>query len=126
MPPQTNATLTRIGSATAATGGRDDWDEPAGEEPAGADAAKWTGAAGAYYTEHNAFTPGLGGADRTATRALIVDSSVARAAGVDTDDVVTFMHAGGQVVSRVTGVAIRELAGIPVELQTARLELEAA
>ena len=113
----------RVLQATAATGGRADWDEPAGVEPAGAGAAKWAGAADAYYTVKSQFTAGADGANVTATRRLIIDSAIARASGVDTDDVVTWTGASGGT-ARVVAVAIAELAGIPPELQTARLDLE--
>ena len=122
MPAQSNATLTRVGSATAATGSRDDWDTP-GVEPAGAGAAKWVGAADAYYTVKSQFVAGADGANVTATRRLIIDSAIARASGVDTDDVVTWSGASAGT-ARVVAVAIAELAGIPPELQTARLDLE--
>jgi len=123
VPAQTNARLTRVGSATAKTGGRDDWDQAAGVEPAGANTEKWAGAAPAYYTATSRFTPGPDGADFTATRRLIIDSTVARASGVDADDVVTWTGAGAGT-ARVIAVSIAELAGIPPELQTARLDLE--
>lgn len=122
MPPQVNATLTKITGATAATGGRDDWWTP-GDGPAGEAPEKWTGEAGAYYQEkvtRTADGPGY-------ARVLYIESAVARAAGLDTDDVLTFTGPDGvERVERVAIVAIRELAGLSPSLQTARLELELA
>lgn len=124
MPPQVNATLTRVTGATAATGGRDDWDAP-GVEPAGAGPQKWAGAAPAYYSESVQRTAGGGDVNVASTRTLFVDSAVARAAGIDTDDVLTFTGPDGVVrTARAATVAVRELAGIPADLQTARLDLE--
>lgn len=130
MPPQVNATLTRVTGATAATGGRDDWDaamdglEGAAAEPAGAGAVKWEGEAAAYYRE--SVRRGQGAtADVVEARTLYIDSHVARAASIDTDDVLTFRDpSGAERTARAGTVAIRELAGIPATLQTARLELE--
>jgi len=120
VPPQSNATLDQVLQATAATGGRDDWDQAAGVEPAGAGAVKWTGPAAAYYTEGIVYSDG----NRIATRRLIVDTATARASGVDTDDVLVFTVAGVQRQARAVEVLIRELEEIPPELQTTRLELE--
>lgn len=131
MPPQANAQLTRVTSATAATGGRDQWDSAvagAPTEPTGAGAAKWTGIADAYYSERVDRTPGDAGAvDVIVHHVLYIDSAVARAAGIDTDDVLTFTDPTGATrTARASSVAIRELPGIPPSLQTARLELELA
>jgi hypothetical protein len=128
MPAQVNAVLTRVGGATAATGGRDDWDNSldgvAGPEPAGAGGAKWTGFADAYLQERVTRTPGDAGSVST-VRALIVDSDVARAAGIDTDDVLTFEDAAGvERTARALTVTRAELDGIPSHLATTRLELE--
>lgn len=127
MPVQVNAHLTRIRAATAATGGRDDWDAP-GAEPAGAGAVKWEAPGpelNAYYRE-KARRPADGVGDDVVTdRTLIIDSTVARAAGVDTDDVLEYVDPDGQArTARAATVAIAELPGIPASLQTARLELE--
>jgi len=90
-----------------------------------AGAAKWNGSAPAYYREDVRRDVTAGGANVVAARVLYVDSAVARAAGIDTDDVLTFTDPAGVVVSaRAAVVAIRELDGVPAELQTARLELE--
>jgi len=127
MPPQVNATLTKVTTATAATGGRDDWDAanagltgPA-LEPAGSGTLKWQGRAGAYFQQTiRQTTDGLVGAD-----VLYLDSAVVREAGLDTDDVIAFTDSAGvQHVGTATIVALRELAGVPRELQTTRIELE--
>jgi hypothetical protein len=133
VPSQTNARLTLVTGATAATGGRDDWDAP-GVAPGGPGAApappvKWQAPAGAelnaYYRESVQRFTGADGPTVAPVRTLIIDSSVARAAGIDTDDVLTFTGPDGVVrTARATVIAVRELAGIPARLQTARLELE--
>lgn len=120
MPPQANALLTLVTGASAATGGRDDWDAPA---PAGDAPVKWAGEEPAYYTEDARFTPAADGADHTTTRKLIVDTHIARDIAIDTDDVVTWTGAGAGT-ARVTAIAFRELEGLPLELQTTKLELE--
>lgn len=120
MPPQVNARLTRVQGATVATGGRDDWDAPA-VEPGDAGAEKWAGVADAYYRETHDRRPD----GRVLVRELILDTATVTAAGIDTDDVLTFTDpAGVERTARAAIVAIRELAGVPAELQTARLELE--
>lgn len=126
MPPQVNARLTAVTGATAATRGRDDWDEPAGGEPADAGGLKWSGSAPAYYREDvRRIVGAAGGADVVEARVLYIDSSVARAANIDTDDVLTYTDpAGVERTARAAVVAIRELAGVPGDIQTARLELE--
>lgn len=125
MPPQVNARLTAVTTATAAVSrAREDWDQPAGVEPSGAGASKWTGDAPAYYREASRFVPGAGGATVVAERVLYIDSAVAREAGLDTDDVLTFTDpTGATVQARAVVIAVSELPGIPDELQTARLEL---
>lgn len=125
MPPFHNATLVGVTSATAATGGRDDWDAPA--EPAGAGSTKWTGEAPAYYRQDVERVVGPNGVDVVEVRELIIDSAVARAAGVDTDDVVRFIDSAGvEQTARASAIAVRELDGIPATLQTTKLELEPA
>lgn len=124
MPPQVNATLTRVAGATAATGGRDDWDEPAGQEPAGAGAQKWTGAEEAYLREKVERIRDGQTVTNVTVRTLIIDTSVYRAIGIDTDDVVTYTGPDGEEQSSTCeAIAASELAGIPLALQTTRLEL---
>jgi hypothetical protein len=121
MPPQVNATLTAVHGADAETGGRDDWDAPAVQDGTPDGPSKWTGTADAYYREDVTRV----GPDVVEVRALYVDSAVAREAGIDTDDVLSFTDpAGNPRTARASVVAIRELDGIPADLQTARLELE--
>lgn len=132
MPPQVNATITRVQAATAATGGRDDWDESmanvaAPAEPAGAGAEKWAGTAKAFLEEKASRSFEAGNDDVLERRILHVDSVDARAMGLDTNDVITFTDPAG-IVRQATAaaIAIAELAGIPRELQTATIELRAA
>lgn len=130
MPAQVNAALVRVTSATAATGGRDDWDDavagtaPAGSEPAGAGTVKWVGEADAYLRETVRRDAGESGGV-VESRILYVDTVIARAAGIDTDDVLTFRDiAGVERTARARIVARAELDGIPSRLATTRLELE--
>lgn len=124
-PPQANASLVAVLSATGATGGREDWDEPAGLEPAGAGTVKWTGSGPVYYREQTDRSAGEAGVDVYTRRALYLTTGLARATGLDTDDVLVIVDpAGGQVRARATSVVLRELAGVPAELQTARVELQ--
>ena len=124
MPPQINATLTAIRTSTAALGDRDDWDQAAGVEPAGADAVKWEGEAPAYYSERVQRTAGDGTVNVVPVRVLYIDSTVARLAGLDTDDVLVWTDVHG-LERRATAavVSVRELVGIPANLQTARVDL---
>lgn len=132
MPLQVNATLTAVTGASAATGGRDDWDEaPAG--PAGDAPSKWTGSADAYLLQRrrNVWTPD--GIDIVEERALIIDSDVATVIGIDTDDVLTFTGPTGDVyAARAASVAVRtaQAAGAPQRvangLQTTRIDLTPA
>lgn len=130
MPAQVNAALLRVTTATAATGGRDDWDaavagtDASSSEPAGAGVLKWSGEADAYLRETVRRDAGETGGVVEA-RILYVDSAVARAAGIDTDDVLTFRDVtGAERTARARIVARAELAGIPARLATTRLELE--
>lgn len=121
MPPQVNARLTAVNDADAASGGRDDWDAPAAPDGPAAGVEKWAGDEPAYYTEKITRADG----NVVATRILYVDTHVATAAGIDTDDVLTFTDPDGEVRrARAALVARRALAGVPLELQTTRLELE--
>lgn len=129
MPPQTNARLTAVNAADTGTGGRDDWDAPAPAstpDTAPAGAVKWSGDADAYYRQKVQRTPdGSGGLNIVEVRTLFVDSAVARASGVDTDDVITFTDPAGVVRrARASSIALSELDGVPSDLQTARLELD--
>ena len=128
MLPQTNARLTAVNGATAATGGRDDWDAP-GAEPAGAGAQKWIGDAPAYYQERVTRLEDTGGGEANVVQArtLYLETATARAIGIDTDDVITFTDPAG--VSRTGNaqvVTYSELAGVPSGLQTTRIELTPA
>lgn len=128
MPPQVNATLTAVNGADAGTGGRDDWDAPAAAStgttaPTGP--LKWTGDEGAYYRESTDRGRGGGGPDVVDIRSLIIDSVTARATGLDTDDVLTFIDPAGVTRhARARRIIRAELDGIPEDLATTRLELE--
>ncbi len=136
-PLQTNARLTAVTSATAATGGREDWDQAEGTEPAGAGAGKWTGDEPAYYREAVEKIPQ--GADVLVRRTLWLQTTTAREIGIDTDDVLTFVDPGG-TTRTATAVAIAysdasaaPAAGQPAgpalvsaRLQTTRIELTPA
>jgi hypothetical protein len=124
MPPQVNARLVAVNGADAATGGADDWDSPASPgAPAGS--LKWDGGADAYYRETERRLEDGGNTTVVAVRELYVDTTVARAASIDTDDVITFLDpAGVERTGRALIVTRSELAGIPEALQTTRLELE--
>jgi hypothetical protein len=128
VPLQTNASLLAVNDADAGTGGRDDWDAPvpaSSPATAPAGALKWAGDVDAYYRETVDRVWTAAGVDVVAVRRLIIDSSVARAAAVDTDDVVTFVDPTGVTVhARVARVSIAELVGITPALQTARLDLQ--
>lgn len=125
MLPQVNATLTLVNDASAAAGGRDDWDQPGVEQP-GAGAVKWQGDEPAYYRESVQRTYGPE-ANVVKTRTLWVSAAASRVIDVDTDDVLTFTDpAGVAQTARVLTVARHELDSIPPELQTCRLDLEPA
>lgn len=133
MPPQTNATLTAITGATAATGGRDDWDEALDAvedatrpvaEPAGAGAEKWTGSVRAYYRERvvRDFTGDATNVTPTAT--LYVDTADLDGTVLDTDDVIVLELDGvGQRTATASAIAASRLAGIPGTVATTRIEL---
>ncbi len=132
MPAQINATLTRITAATAASGGRDDWDEARiatdtdtdTAEPAGTGAVKWEGHAGAYLTDGLIRVDGPNGPRVGTVRVLYIDSAIAVTAALDTDDVIEFTDQNGREMSgEADMVAIRQLAGIPGNLQTTRIQL---
>lgn len=131
-PLQVNARLSAVSTATAATGGRDDWDEEEGVEPDGAGTAKWTGDAPAYYREEIDHTEQ---GDVIVRRTLWLQTAVARAAGIDTDDVLTIINPNGDTVS-IPAVAIaysdareRGSYAAPLaspEVETTKLELQPA
>lgn len=123
-PPQANATLTAVTSATAATGGREDWDEPEGAEPAGAGASKWTGSEPAYYLEKVERAPD--GSDVYVRRTLVLQTATARAAGIDTDDVLTFTDPTGTTRQATAQLIRYSDAPISAQLQTTRIDLQPA
>lgn len=127
-PLQVNATITSVTGATAATGGREDWDTAEGVEPAGAGAAKWSGEEPAYYRERVEKVPQ--GADVLVRRTLWLQTSAARELAIDTDDVITFTDPAG-VSRKATAVAVAYAdagaAGIVSDrLQTTRIDLTPA
>lgn len=131
--PQANATLTTVTGASAATGGRDDWDDvdawddtddtvPAGDAP-----AKWEGSVRAYYSESLARSADGATQDTYLRRRLILETVDADV--IDTDDVITLElddRPGEPITARARLVERRRLARIPSRLQTTRLELDAA
>ena len=133
---QTNARLLAVASATAATGGRDDWDEDEAVEPDGAATSKWTGDEPAYYREEVDNTqPG----DVLVRRTLWLQTQTAKAAGIDTDDVLTILGPDGvEFAARAQAVAYSHAhAGgspdydfapplVSPELETTRLQLQPA
>lgn len=132
MPPQVNATLTKVAEASASSAGAgvEDWDAsapPTGDDP-GDPGVKWSGELRVYYREATdrtrigATEPELNVAVR---RELIIDAVDARELDVDTNDVVTFTPDGQAETTGVAkGLRIAELAGVPSSLQTAKLTLE--
>lgn len=125
MPAQANATLVRVTTATAATGGRDDWDAP-GAEPAGAGVDKWAGSVPAYYRQKVQRLQGANGPDVQTVHTVWVDTVDARRIGVDTDDVLHLVTAGGTVHGTAQAVAYSELDGVDPDLATTRIDFEPA
>jgi hypothetical protein len=124
MPTQVNATLTGVTGATAATGGRDDWDAPA-TEPAGAGPVKWTGSAGAYLRESVQRVVTDGNVDVVPLSILYIDTAVADAAGVDTDDVLSFTGPDGVArIARARAISRSSLPGVLPGVATTRLDLD--
>lgn len=124
MPPQVNAKLTAVKTATAAKGGRDNWDNPT-VEPSGSGAVKWSGEAPAYSTDGLSRVQGVNGPSIAIVRVLYVDSSIAVAANIDTDDIIEWTdHNGVARSGEAKIVSVRQLSGIPQELQTTRIELQ--
>jgi hypothetical protein len=127
-PPQANATISKVTAATAATGGRDDWDTstvttPA--EPAGSGAVKWTGAARCYYRERTVKSAAGGELNVELSRTVILETAAFDAMTLDTDDVLTLERDGkAPLTARASVIERRALARIPAHLQTTRLELE--
>lgn len=130
-PLQANATVTAVKTASAATGGRDDWDTQEGVEPAGAEAAKWSGTELAYYREAIDKVDG----NVLVRRTLYLQTAAARTMGIDTDDVITFTGPDG-VERKATAVLVAyadptragELGGLVSDsrIATTRLELQPA
>ena len=129
-PRHVNARLTAVATATAATGGRDDWDTAENVEPAGAGTSKWSGDEPAYYREEVDRTDPAGVLVR---RTLWLQTTAARTAGIDTDDVITFTGPDG-TTHTATAIAVAysdpsELNGTPIvseRIATTRLELQPA
>lgn len=119
MPAQANATVTAVSGA----GTPDDWDRAAG-----AGAAKWNGAARAYYRESRDRVVNAGAVSFVQRRELIVDNDDVVAMALLEDDVVTFRVDGADADSTATASSIprRNLDGVPRELRTARIILEDA
>jgi hypothetical protein len=113
-PAQANATLTRVSRPPA-----EKFDGPAdGPE-------KWTGTARVYFSERRTRRSTPAGEDRIVVPELIVatgDPAVEWKSG----DVVEFTFAGAERKGTVETVETRELDGIPRELVTSRIVLEAA
>lgn len=122
-PLQTNATLEAVASA----GNAPDWDQPGA-----AGAQKWAGAIRCYYRRKIQRVVAAGGAstDVVLERRLIVDTDdldALIAAGLDTDDTVTFTPDGQpQEHGTATLIDRADLAGISASLRTSRIELEPA
>jgi hypothetical protein len=118
MPAQTNSKITAI----AGSGSPDDWDRPATD---GDD--KWTGEVRAYYREKTDRVVKDGEVNLFTRRTLIVDVDDLDRFELDTDDTITFVRDGG---ATTTGTAVTitraDLANVPRELRTARIELEPA
>lgn len=125
---QVNAALLTVTGATAASGGRDDWDNPGADAPgAGAGAAKFDGELDAYYREKTDRRAGANGTDVEVSRVLWLTAADARPLGLDTDDVITFRGPDGEEhTGRAIAVAISELPGASDAVQTARIDLELA
>jgi hypothetical protein len=130
MPPQTNATVTTIGEAHAATGGAvDDWDvqQPApAPGPALEALTKWDGAVRAYYRETGERVSVNGTTDVRIKRELILDTADVLNMDLDTDDVITFTVDGRAtpVTGRASLIPTPALADVPRSLQTSRIRLE--
>lgn len=125
MPPQVNAQLLAVSGADPESGGKDDWDNPVDPTDPPSGTSKWAGSADAYYSESIRRVSNGDTVDLVQVRALIIDTHIARDIGIDTDDVLTFTDPAG-VERRARAAVIRrsQLAGIPAQLQTTRLELE--
>lgn len=134
-PLQTNATLTAVTTATAATGGRDDWDETEGVEPTGAGTSKWSGSEPVYYRESFDKLDG----NVYVRRTLWLQNQTARTIGIDSDDVLTFTAPSGiSVTATVTLLAYADAGSkgqagyalgprrVSPGIETCRLELTAA
>lgn len=132
MPPQANATITRVGesrSDTETAGAIDDWDvqvpAPAPGSPEADALIKWEGAARAYYRESTTRESQGGTTNVLLKRELILDTADAQAMGLDTDDVITFTVDGAVEASeaRAQIIPTPRLARVSRGLQTARVRL---
>lgn len=124
MPAQVNAQLVSIAPATAATGGRDDWETP-GTDPGAGAAAKWTGSIAAYYREHRTRLQGGGADDVVFERTVWVNTSQLPAA-LDTDDVITITYAGATITGTAAMIARSQLDGVADDVATTRIDLAPA
>lgn len=135
-PLHVNAHLLAVASATAATGGRDDWDTAEGVEPTGAATSKWTGEEPAYYQEDVDHTDP---ANVLVRRTLYLQTATARAAGIDTDDVLTIRGPDGtEFTTTAIAVAYSDASAggnpdydltppiVSAQMETTRLELQPA
>lgn len=117
-PPQVNATLTKV-EGPAGGGTVENFDGP---RPAGP--TLWEGSEPVYFRQVRDRSRGAEGGDIVATRELIVGTSL----GIDwkVGTVATFIGPGGVAQSgSVKVAAIRDLEGVPDEVRTTKLTLEA-
>lgn len=116
MPPQTNATITKVAGA----GTRDDWDRPAAAGP-----DKWLGEVRGYYSEKLRRLVVDGATQIVNARTLVLDTTDFDGMALDTDDVVTFTPDGqAQSTGQAQAISRAALDAIPRELQTTRIELD--
>jgi hypothetical protein len=122
LPPQTNATLTAVGTSSEQP---DDWDVPAA--PGDPD-AKWAGEVRVYYREKQDRITDGGSVNIFTRRTLFVDTRDLEAIELDTDDLVTFRvdGAGDDATGKAQAITTARLDGIPRELETSRIELDPA
>lgn len=133
---RTNATLVRVLEATAATGGRDDWDQAlsgatgAGAEPSGAGALKAQGPWRVYYRERNErpVTQTLGGdrIDRHTVRTVYGPGDQLAGVALDTDDVLVLVldrDPTVEVTATAQAVARNDTPGLPAIVRSTRIDL---
>lgn len=141
MPPQVNASITRLTAASSSSSAgagaaRDDWDEAMAGQAAGAEdpadvvvvggAEKWAGTIDAFLEEKISRSLAAGD-DVLERRILHIDAADYRELEADTNDVLTFTGPDGVArTATIAAIAVAELDGIPRDLQTASLELRAA